>query len=433
MEKLWKILGMGSIRSSKSSIVVNNQKKSHFIGINLGTTNSYLAILENDGNNNNNYKPKVIKKFPSVIYLKGNDSTSLNPIFGFKRLVGRNFNDFIIQKEIKRNEILPFTLPYKIVNSKINEGEAWVETSYGHLCSPVKMLQGFLTKMKETAEKYIGNDSIVAGAVITYPPAKFTVSVLKATLEAAVMAGLVKNYVFTILEPIAVATSYGLQKEVEGTLIAVVDLGGRSLDVSILERVNSQTCFKTKGRVVSDMFLGGEDFDYILMKYFLHEIKNADGITTEILLSDLPKFRRLAEQTKIKLSSACETEILVPYIASSDNAGGSAEKHLTIKLTRSEFENLVGVLIDRIRFKCLSCLADAGISAKDVDKVLLVGGMARVPIVKQVVTEIFEKSPVRGPIAPDEAAALGAAVALYHRGCVGIHDSDFQALCEERL
>ncbi|PIA58087.1 hypothetical protein AQUCO_00500193v1 [Aquilegia coerulea] len=429
MDKLWKILGMSSNRAK--SVVVNNQKKSHFIGINLGSTNSYLAILENEGNNN--YKPKVIKKFPSVIYLKGNDTTTLNPIYGFKRFVGRNFNDLIIQKEIMRNKILPFTFPYKIVKSKINEGEAWVETTYGHLCSPVKMLQGFLAKMIETAENYIGDDSVVAGAVITYPPAKFTVSVLEATLEAAVMAGLVKNYVFTILEPIAVATSYGLQKEVEGTLVAVVDLGGRSLDVSILERVNSYTCFKTKGRAVSEMFLGGEDFDNILVAYFLNKITNECSITEELSLSDLQKIRRLAEQAKIHLSSAGETEIILPFVCTSDTVEGGAEKHLNIKLTRSKFESLVSGLIDRIKLECLSCLKDAGLSAKDVDKVLLVGGMARVPIVEKVVTEIFEKSPIRGPIAPDEAAALGATAALYQRGCVGIHESDFKALCEERL
>ncbi|KAF5177683.1 Chaperone protein dnak [Thalictrum thalictroides] len=387
---------------SSSNSVGNN----HF-AINLGTTNSYLAVM-GEGDTS----PKFIQKVPSVIHLKA-DSHPINTIYGFKRLIGRRFDDPIILKEMERE----VSLPYKIVKPP-NGYDAWVETSYGHLCSPIKMLHGFSVRMKETAQSYLGHDSEISGFVYTFP-AKFSVLEVKAMMEAGKMAGL--NQGNFIYEFSAAAISYGLHKKEEGFLFAVVDLGGRTLDVSILERrLLYATGFKLKGPPLCDMFLGGEDFDNALVDYFVSEASN--GLTTakDIPLSSLQRLRRVAEQAKLQLSFTFETEVNVPSISRSDAPDGTVrDLHLTI--TRSKFESLVKNLIERIKHHCQKCLKDAGITSSDIDEVILVGGMARVPIVEKVVTEIFGKSPSKGEVDPDKAVVLGAAYAAVHRECLGLH------------
>ncbi|PIA58088.1 hypothetical protein AQUCO_00500194v1 [Aquilegia coerulea] len=383
----------------------------NYIAINLGTTNTYLSIFE-EGKNNNN--PKVIQKIPSAVQLKSG-SSPINTIYGFKRFIGRNFDDPIIQNEIKRNEQLSIPLPYKIVRCP-NANEPWIETSYGHICSPSKMLHGYLKKMKEMAETYLGDNSVVSTAVLTFP-ANVSALELKATRLAAQNTGL-DNGVF-IIEPTAAATIYGLHEKKEGSLVAVVDLGGRTLDVSVLERVPAMPCFKLKGPAISDLFLGGEDFDNVLMEYLASQAGNDIISIKDVSSATLQRLLRVAEQAKKQLSSAYETEITLPSILPTDASGGE-DRDLKITLTRTKFESLVSNLIDRIRIHCHNCLKGAGITAKDIDHVLLVGGMARVPIVERVVTEMFGKSPSRGGVNPDEAVSLGAAAAAVQTKCLGL-------------
>ncbi|KAF5201970.1 Chaperone protein dnak [Thalictrum thalictroides] len=383
------------------------------IAINLGTTNTYLSVLEEGNNHNNN--PKIIQKIPSAVQLKSG-SSPINTIYGFKRLVGRSFDDPIIQKEIKRNELLPIPLPYKIVRCP-NANQPWIETSYGHICSPSIMLERYLKKMKEMAETYLGGNSVVSSAILTFPP-NVSALELKATRIAAHNAGL--SHGCFIIEPTAAATLYGLHEKKEGSLVAIVDLGGRTLDVSVLERVSTMPCFKLKGPAISDMFLGGEDFDNVLMEYLVSKLGNDVIINKDVTWSAIQRLRQVAEQAKKQLSSAYETEITLPSILPSDASGGDG-RDLKITVTRPKFESLVCNLIDRIRIHCHNCLKEAGITAKDIDDVLLVGGMARVPIVEKVVTEMFGKSPSRRGINPDEAVALGAVAAAIHTRCLGLY------------
>ncbi|KAJ8764795.1 hypothetical protein K2173_009200 [Erythroxylum novogranatense] len=367
------------------------------IGIDLGTTNSCVAVME--GKN-----PKVIENSegsrttPSVVafnqkgeLLVGTPAkrqavtNPTNTLSGTKRLIGRKFDDPQTQKEMKM-------VPFKIVRAP--NGDAWVEAN-GQQYSPSQVGAFILTKMKETAESYLGKT--ISKAVITVP-AYFNDAQRQATKDAGRIAGLDVQRI--INEPTAAALSYGTNKK-EG-LIAVFDLGGGTFDISILEISNG--VFEVKA-TNGDTFLGGEDFDNALLEFFVSEFKRTEGIDLTKDRLALQRLREAAEKAKIELSSTTQTDINLPFIT----ADASGAKHLNITLTRSKFESLVDHLIDRTRVPCRSCLKDAGISMNDVDEVLLVGGMTRVPKVQQVVSDIFGKTPSKG-VNPDEAVALGAAI-----------------------
>ncbi|KAG2703979.1 hypothetical protein I3843_06G153300 [Carya illinoinensis] len=283
-------------------------------------------------------------------------------------------------------------VPYKIVRGP--NGDAWVEAS-GQQYSPSQVGAFVLVKMKETAESYLGKS--VTKAVITVP-AYFNDAQRQATKDAGRIAGLDVQRI--INEPTAAALSYGMNNK-EG-LIAVFDLGGGTFDVSILEISNG--VFEVKA-TNGDTFLGGEDFDNALLEYLVSEFKRTEGIDLSKDKLALQRLREAAEKAKIELSSTTQTEINLPFIT----ADASGAKHLNITLTRSKFESLVNHLIERTRAPCKNCLKDASISSKEVDEVLLVGGMTRVPKVQEVVAEIFQKTPSKG-VNPDEAVALGAAI-----------------------
>ncbi|KAJ7943802.1 Heat shock 70 kDa protein [Quillaja saponaria] len=367
------------------------------IGIDLGTTNSCTAVME--GKN-----PKVIENAegsrttPSIVAFDKNGelivgipakrqavTNPTNTLFGTKRLIGRRFDDHQTQKEMKM-------VPYKIV--KAPNGDAWVEAN-GKQYSPSQTGAFVLGKMKETAESYLGKT--VSKAVITVP-AYFNDAQRQATKDAGKIAGLDVQRI--INEPTAAALSYGLNNK-EG-IVAVFDLGGGTFDVSILEI--SSGVFEVKA-TNGDTFLGGEDFDNALLEFLVSEFKNTEGIDLTKDKLALQRLREAAEKAKIELSSTSQTDINLPFIT----ADASGAKHLNMTLTRSKFESLVDNLIERTRNPCKNCLKDAGISIKDVDEVLLVGGMSRVPKVQEVVAEIFGKSPSKG-VNPDEAVAMGAAI-----------------------
>ncbi|KAL1810045.1 hypothetical protein ACET3Z_027035 [Daucus carota] len=367
------------------------------IGVDLGTTNSCVSIMEGK-------TPKVIENSegarttPSIVAFNNREellvgttakrqavTNPTNTIFGTKRLIGRRFDDPQTQKEMKM-------VPYKIV--KAPNGDAWVEMN-GKQYSPSQIGAFVLTKMKETAEAYLNKG--VSKAVVTVP-AYFNDAQRQATKDAGKIAGL--EVLRIINEPTAAALSYGLDNK-EGT-VAVFDLGGGTFDVSILEI--SGGVFEVKA-TNGDTFLGGEDFDNTLLDFLVNEFKRTDKVDLSKDKLALQRLREAAEKAKIELSSTSQTEINLPFIT----ADSSGAKHLNIQLTRSKFETLVGHLITRTQLPCTNCLKDAGVSAKEIDEVLLVGGMTRVPKVQQVVAEIFGKTPSRG-INPDEAVAMGAAI-----------------------
>ncbi|XP_022854232.1 heat shock 70 kDa protein, mitochondrial [Olea europaea var. sylvestris] len=308
-----------------------------------------------------------------------------NTLFGTKRLIGRRFDDPQTQKEMKM-------VPFKIVRA--SNGDAWVEAN-GQQYSPSQIGAFVLTKMKETAEAYLGKS--VNKAVVTVP-AYFNDAQRQATKDAGRIAGLDVQRI--INEPTAAALSYGMNNK-EG-LVAVFDLGGGTFDISILEISNG--VFEVKA-TNGDTFLGGEDFDNTLLEFLVSEFKRTEGIDLAKDKLALQRLREAAEKAKIELSSTSQTEINLPFIT----ADASGAKHLNITLTRSKFEALVNNLIERTKAPCRNCLKDAGISTKEVDEVLLVGGMTRVPKVQEIVSEIFGKSPSKG-VNPDEAVAMGAAI-----------------------
>nr|ALJ56191.1 BnaA7.mtHSP70-1-like protein [Brassica napus]ALJ56192.1 BnaA7.mtHSP70-1-like protein [Brassica napus] len=380
------------IRESSSRPIGND-----VIGIDLGTTNSCVAVMEGK-------TPRVIENAegtrttPSVFainqkgeFLVGTPAKRqgvTNPtgtVSGSKRLMGRGFDDPQTQKEMKM-------VPYKIV--KAPNGDAWVEAN-GQKFSPSQISANILTKMKETAEAYLGKT--ITKAVVTVP-AYFNDAQRQATKDAGKIAGLDVQRI--INEPTAAALSYGMNNK-EG-VIAVFDLGGGNFDVSILEI--SSGVFEVKA-TNGDTFLGGEDFDNTLLEYLVSEFKRSDNIDLTKDKLALQRLREAAEKAKIELSSTSQTEINLPFITTDD----SGEKHLNITLTRSKFEALVSKLIERTRSPCQNCLKDAGVSIKEIDEVLLVGGMTRVPKVQDIVSEIFGKSPCKG-VNPDEAVAMGAAI-----------------------
>ena len=366
------------------------------IGIDLGTTNSCVSIMEGT-------QAKVIENLegnrttPSVVAFSDETlvgqparrqavTNSQNTIFAVKRLIGRNFDDTNIQKEIK-------TLPYNIIKS--DNGDAWVEAK-GKKYSPSQISAYILTKMKETAEKYLGSE--VKKAVITVP-AYFNDSQRQATKDAGKIAGLEVERI--VNEPTAASLAYGLDKKKTGN-IAVYDLGGGTFDVSILEIGDS--VFEVKS-TNGDTALGGEDFDSVITNYLIDEFKKDSGIDLKEDKLALQRIRESAEKAKIELSSATQTDINLPFIT----ADKSGPKHLNVKMTRAKLEALVEELIQRTIKPCETAIKDANLKVSDITDVILVGGMTRMPKVIEVVKNFFGKEPNKS-VNPDEVVAMGAAV-----------------------
>ena len=368
------------------------------IGIDLGTTNSCVAVM--DGK-----EPKVIENAegarttPSMVAFSEDGERLVgqpakrqavtnpeNTLFAVKRLIGRRFEDPTVGKD---KDLVPF----KIV--KGDNGDAWVEAS-GDKYSPSQVSAMILQKMKETAESFLGET--VEQAVITVP-AYFNDAQRQATKDAGKIAGL--EVLRIINEPTAAALAYGLDKN-EGKTIAVYDLGGGTFDVSVLEIGDG--VFEVKS-TNGDTFLGGEDFDMRLVNYLADEFKKEQGIDLRGDKLALQRLKEAAEKAKIELSAAAQTEINLPFIT----ADASGPKHLTLKLTRAKFETLVDDFVQRTIGPCKSALKDAGLKAAEIDEVVLVGGMTRMPKIQEAVKQFFGKEPNKG-VNPDEVVAMGAAI-----------------------
>ncbi len=368
------------------------------IGIDLGTTNSCVAVM--DGKD-----AKVIENAegarttPSIVAFTSDGERLVgqpakrqavtnpeNTIFAVKRLIGRRYDDPVTEKDKK-------LVPYKIV--KGDNGDAWVEAG-GKKQSPSQISAMILQKMKETAEAYLGEK--VEKAVITVP-AYFNDAQRQATKDAGKIAGL--EVLRIINEPTAAALAYGLDKK-DGKTIAVYDLGGGTFDISVPEIGDGVLEVKSTN---GDTFLGGEDFDMRLVEYLAAEFKKEQGIDLKNDKLALQRLKEAAEKAKIELSSSAQTEINLPFIT----ADQTGPKHLTMKLTRAKFEQLVDDLIQRTVEPCKAALKDAGLKAGEIDEVVLVGGMTRMPKVQEIVKQFFGKEPHKG-VNPDEVVALGAAI-----------------------
>ena len=372
---------------------------SKVIGIDLGTTNSCVSVMEGS-------HPKVIENAegarttPSMVAFT-NDGERLiglpakrqsvtnpeNTFFAIKRLVGRRYEDEMVKKDMG-------LVPYKIVRG--DNGDAWVESN-GKKYSPSQISAFILQKMKETAEAYLGEK--VDKAVITVP-AYFNDAQRQATKDAGRIAGL--EVLRIINEPTAAALSYGLDKKKESKTIAVYDLGGGTFDISVLEIGDG--VFEVKS-TNGDTFLGGEDFDMRLVDYLASEFKRETGIDLRKDKLALQRLKEASEKAKIELSSAQQTEINLPFIT----ADQSGPKHLTMKLTRAKLESLVDDLVQKTIGPCEAALRDASLKAGEIDEVVLVGGMTRMPKIVQVVKNFFGKEPHKG-VNPDEVVAMGAAI-----------------------
>ncbi len=369
------------------------------IGIDLGTTNSCVAVMEGG-------KPRVLENAegmnttPSIVAFTADDeklvglpakrqavTNPFNTFFAIKRLIGRRYDDPMVEKD--KNLV-----PYKIVKGP--SGDAWVE-AHGKQYSPQQISAFILQKMKETAEAKLGEK--VTQAVITVP-AYFNDAQRQATKDAGKIAGL--EVLRIINEPTAAALAYGLDKKKDSQTIAVYDLGGGTFDISILEIGDG--VFEVKS-TNGDTFLGGEDFDMKLVSYLADEFKKEQGIDLRNDKLALQRLKEAAEKAKIELSSATQTEVNLPFIT----ADASGPKHLTMKLTRAKLESLVDDLIARTKGPCEKAIKDAGLKAADIDEVVLVGGMTRMPKVQEVVKQLFGKEPHKG-VNPDEVVAVGAAI-----------------------
>merc|ERR1711991_301577 len=375
-----------------------NNIMSKIIGIDLGTTNSCVAIMEGS-------QPKVLENAegarttPSVVAFTDDGDKLIgqpakrqavtnpeNTIFAVKRLVGRNFDDATEKKDIE-------AAPFKIINS--DKGDAWIEAK-GQKYYPSQISAFVLQKMKETAEKYLGQ--AVTQAVITVP-AYFNDAQRQATKDAGKIAGL--EVLRIINEPTAASLAYGLDKK-GGKKIAVYDLGGGTFDVSILEIGDG--VFEVKS-TNGDTFLGGEDFDQVVIDFLADEFKKETGINLRDDRMALQRLKEAAEKAKIELSSTTQTEVNLPFIT----ADQTGPKHLNVKMSRSKLEQLVDKLVNRSLEPCKKALKDAGVSTSEVDEVILVGGMTRMPKIIETVEKFFGKEPHRG-VNPDEVVASGAAI-----------------------
>jgi len=373
---------------------------SKVIGIDLGTTNSCVAIMEGktahviENSEGARTTPSIVAFAANGERLVGHPAKRqavTNPqdtIFAVKRLIGRTFDDPTTQKDKE-------LVPYKII--KAGNGDAWVE-AHGEKFSPSQISAFILTKMKETAESYLGEK--VTQAVITVP-AYFNDAQRQATKDAGKIAGL--DVLRIINEPTAAALAYGLDKsDGKAKTIAVYDLGGGTFDVSILEIGDG--VFEVKS-TNGDTFLGGEDFDMRLLDYLATEFKKEAGIDLRSDKLALQRLKEAAEKAKIELSSTMQTEVNLPFIT----ADASGPKHLNIKLTRAKFESLVDELIQKTVAPCKAALKDAGLSMSDISEVILVGGMTRMPKVVETVKALFGREPHKG-VNPDEVVAMGAAI-----------------------
>ncbi|MEK7262330.1 MAG: molecular chaperone DnaK, partial [Pseudomonadota bacterium] len=384
------------------------------IGIDLGTTNSCVAVMEGD-------KVKVIENSegdrttPSIVAFGDDDQVVVgqsakrqaitnpaNTLYAVKRLIGRKFGEDVVQRDIK-------LVPYKIVQAK--NGDAWVEARAKQMAPP-EISARVLQKMKKTAEDYLGEE--VTEAVITVP-AYFNDSQRQATKDAGRIAGLDVKRI--INEPTAAALAYGMDKKPGNTKIAVYDLGGGTFDISIIEiaDVDGEHQFEVLS-TNGDTFLGGEDFDKRVIDHLVDEFKKDQGIDLHTDPLALQRLKDAAEKAKIELSSNQQTDINLPYIT----ADAKGPKHLAIKLTRAKLEALVEDLVTRTVGPCKTALKDAGLSAADINDVILVGGQTRMPKVQEVVKNFFGKEP-RKDVNPDEAVAVGAAI---QGGVLGGHVKD---------
>ena len=376
---------------------------SKIIGIDLGTTNSCVAIVENG-------IPKVIENSegarttPSVVAYTNNEilvgasakrqavTNPKNTIYAAKRLIGRKFTEDAVQKDID-------LMPYEIIQN--GNGDAWVKAGEQRLAPP-QISAEVLRKMKKTAEDYLGHE--VTQAVITVP-AYFNDSQRQATKDAGQIAGL--EVLRIINEPTAAALSYGVDKSDKADRkIAVYDLGGGTFDVSIIEIANVDgdkqiEVLSTNG----DTFLGGEDFDQRIMEFLVDEFRKDSGIDLKTDVLALQRLKDAAEKAKIELSSSAQTEVNLPYVT----ADASGPKHLVVKISRAKLESLVADLIERSLAPCRTAMKDAGVTAADIDEVILVGGQTRMPKVQEAVEQLFGKAP-RKDVNPDEAVAAGAAI-----------------------
>lgn len=376
---------------------------SKIIGIDLGTTNSCVSVMEGG-------KPKVIENAegarttPSIIAYQDGGETLVgapakrqavtnpkNTLYAVKRLIGRKFDEKEVQKDI---ELMPYTI------IKADSGDAWVEVN-GDKMAPPQISAEILRKMKKTAEDYLGEE--VTEAVITVP-AYFNDSQRQATKDAGRIAGLDVKRI--INEPTAAALAFGLDKQEGDRKIAVYDLGGGTFDVSIIEisSVDGEHQFEVLS-TNGDTFLGGEDFDNRIIEFLAEEFKKENGVDLSKDVLAKQRLKEAAEKAKVELSSSVQTEINLPYIT----ADASGPKHLVVKLTRAKFESLVEDLIQRTVAPCEMALKDSGVSASDIADVILVGGQSRMPKVQEKVKEIFGVEP-RKDVNPDEAVAVGAAI-----------------------
>lgn len=372
------------------------------IGIDLGTTNSCVAVMDGD-------KPRVIENSegdrttPSIVAFTGEEvlvgqtakrqavTNPENTLFAVKRLIGRRFEEDAVQKDID-------LVPYKIV--KADNGDAWVEAN-GKKMAPPEVSARILMKMKKTAEDFLGEE--VTEAVITVP-AYFNDSQRQATKDAGKIAGLEVKRI--INEPTAAALAYGMDKDAGDRKIVVYDLGGGTFDVSIIEiaDIDGEKQFEVLS-TNGDTFLGGEDFDMRLIDYLAEEFKKSDGVDLKGDPLAMQRLKEAAEKAKIELSSSQQTDVNLPYIT----ADATGPKHLNVKVTRAKLEALVDDLVARTIAPCKVALQDAGLSASEIDDVILVGGQSRMPKVQEAVKDFFGKES-RKDVNPDEAVAVGAAI-----------------------